>query len=144
MRLILGFILIFILSSCASTTNYYTPTVNSWRGANINTLLKTWGVPDNKLTGPAGNIVLVYNQQRFNTSMGATSPSVGVTFTPGGTPIMTTIPNTNFTATRGMTAICTTLFVADAKGTITQIKSSGPCYANARFQASRQNPQIGN
>jgi hypothetical protein len=143
MRIIFGLFLILILTGCGTTTDYYTPTVNSWRGGNVKTLVKTWGMPDDKVTGPGGNTVLVYNLQRFRTMTGSTSPSTGVTFTPGGTPIITTIPNTSMAATRGMALSCTTMFIANAEGTILQTKSQGPCTGSSSFQAKMANPTTG-
>lgn len=138
--LYLGFLI--LLSGCASTkTNYYTQTVQSWHGGNVNALIKRWGIPDDRLKSPRGNIVYVYKTESYRGDSAPMSPAVGVSFTPGGTPIMTTGPNLNNTWNRGMSLACITAFETDANGKIISAQAQGPgCYASEALAAKMRNP----
>lgn len=141
MRFITCFSLVALLAGCTSmTTNYYTQTVQGWRGGNANTLVKRWGAPDQKITGPNGNTAYVYKTESYQASNIGTSPEVGVNFTPGGKPVIITKSNPNFHTSRGLSITCVTVFVANAKGVITDVQAQGRnCYGGQEFANTKSN-----
>lgn len=135
--------LVILLSSCAGTkSNYYTQTVQSWQGGNINQLIKLWGRPDGSGTGSDGHKMVIYRTQSNRNNGSSAAPSFGVTAGASGRPVLTTYPSTNRTWNRGvMSQTCTAAFEADKRGTIiaTQVKGTG-CYAGESFANSLSNP----
>ena len=140
MRLIiLG--LFIVLSSCATTMdNYYSQTVESWRGGNINSLINRWGRPDERMSGPSGTTMYVYKTMGLRNANGPSGPNIGVHVSSSGHPVMTTTPNTNNWTRGGSTLNCVTAFVVNPKGIITEVNFEGPrCYANQTFQENKSN-----
>lgn len=129
-----------LLSSCASIqANYYNQTINSWRGADINTLLKKWGRPAKKLNTLSGSTVYVYKKQEFRNPESLTSPAVGVNYRPGGTPIVTTTRPTNWN--NGLTLFCIAAFEVNKEGTIIDVQTQGNnCFADSEFMNRMKNP----
>ncbi|TAK74761.1 MAG: hypothetical protein EPO11_06430 [Gammaproteobacteria bacterium] len=139
---IIGLGLIIFLTSCATTTtNYYTKTIGTWRGGNANTLVKTWGMPDDKVVGANGNTVYVYKTSSYNPSLGPSpGPTVGVNISASGRPVMITDPNTNQWS-RDMSISCVTAFAVNQQGIITDIQSRGNhCYGSESFANQMKNP----
>ena len=66
--------LILLLSSCASSTNYYPKTVQSWRGGNDQNLIKTWGRPDGMTAAKNGNSILIYKSSSYRPGITASGP----------------------------------------------------------------------
>ncbi len=141
MRHLLLSICMCILSACGTTTNYYTQTVESWRGGNINTLTERWGKPDARMPTNDGNIAYLYQTASYHNNPGPSSPQVGVNFTPGGRPSIIT-QNTNFAASRGgITYNCLTTFVTNRQGKILRVEEQGHgCYGSSRFSNNKSNP----
>src|ERR1700721_1141521 len=97
--IILG--LIMLLSACVfNTTNYYTSTVHSWRGASAVALVKNWGRPDQQIARSKGHIAYVYNIQGNSTYNQPVVPSMGINVNAAGRPTIAG-PNTNMTWNRG-------------------------------------------
>ncbi|RDI40213.1 hypothetical protein [Aquicella lusitana] len=142
MRSIIVSGLVILLSGCATTTNnYYTKTVDSWRGGHVSALVKQWGPPDQRVTGTGGNTVYVYKTESYHSSGGTASPSVGVHFSPGGKPVMTTTPSLNPAWNRGMTLACMATFEVNSQGIITETKTLGnACYGSESFASRMRNP----
>lgn len=127
---------LILLSGCASSNGkYYQQAVQSWEGANVQGLIKTWGSPDKRVVGPTGNTVLVYQNQSYSAYNSMSSPAIGVHFSGTGHPVITTAPSTNNSVTRGaMTLTCITVFEVDRKGTIVDTSTQGnSCYSNQSF-----------
>ena len=143
MRFIIGSGLIILLTSCAATmTNYYTPTVQSWRGGNINTLYQRWGRPDGRFTGPNGNVVYVYNTSNYRSNSAPSSPAIGVNFTPGGKAVVTATPNTNNWNRGPQSLTCSSTFMVNPKGVIIDTQVSGNnCYGSESFANRMRNPK---
>ena len=143
MRILISIGFIILLSSCATTTtNYYSQTVQGWRGGNAQTLVSVWGTPDSRTAGPNGTIIYTYKTENYRANTGRYSPSVGVSFTRGGAPAMTTQPSTNFSIDRGLSLSCTTMFVVDRNGKIVDTQSQGNnCNGSASFSRSKGNPK---
>lgn len=143
MRAILCSGLILLLTGCTSvTTNYYTQTVQGWRGGNVQKLIQEWGEPNTKVISPNGNTFLVYKTESYRSYNAPASPQIGVHYTPNGTPILVTGPNPNVTASRGgVTLSCYAGFEANPQGRIvnTQIQGAG-CYGSQSFANQRGNP----
>lgn len=121
MRYLLLPICISLLAACAQTINYYTPTVESWRGGNINTLVTRWGKPDVRTMTPNGNINYTYQTASYHN-------------TPG--------QSTNFAASRGgISYNCLTIFTASKQGKILSVEKQGQgCYGSANFANTKSNP----
>lgn len=66
--------LIILLSSCASTTNYYPKTVQSWRGGSVQDLSKKWGMPDDVASNEKGNTILIYKSSAYRPGIAANGP----------------------------------------------------------------------
>ena len=124
------FICIFLLSACTATAHHYTSTINSWRGADLHSLVNTWGVPDKKIVTPTGHILFVYYIQSYQNYAGPSSPSIGVHVNSTGSPVMTVTPNTNMAWNRGnMSLMCTAIFDATSTGYIINTQLQGHnCY----------------
>lgn len=142
MRTILLLCLACLLSACANSNNYQ-QTLQSWQGGNTKTLVERWGRPDEKMTAPNGNTVMVYYINRTRTTTPPSSPVVGVHIDQSGRAVMTNSPNTNYTWNRGPASLaCSTMFEANPNGKIINVQSKGPgCYATEGFAAQRKNPQ---
>lgn len=127
--------LAILLSSCTTTTtNYYSSTVEGWQGAQANGLVKTWGRPDIQVKGPQGNTAYIYKTETYSANQGMASPAVGVNFSADGKPIIVSQNNFNPSANRGLAITCTTVFLANNKGVITDTKVIGrSCYGNQGF-----------
>jgi hypothetical protein len=136
----------FLISGCATSTfNYYTGTVEGWRGGNVNTLVRQWGTPDNKTISRDGQTYYYYKTTSYRNTSQPTAPEVGVHYTPGSSPvIITNAPNTNMTWNRGtMSMTCVAIFVANKKGVITDTKIQGRgCYGGESFASQKSNPQV--
>ena len=63
---LISLIIILLLAGCATSTNYINA-MNSWRGSDMESLIKVWGPPDNSYIAPDGNRVYVYHQQGVET-----------------------------------------------------------------------------
>jgi hypothetical protein len=141
MRHLLLPLCVSLLAGCAATTNYYTPTVESWRGGNVDTLVQRWGTPDVRSRTSDGNVAYLYQTASYHNNAGPSSPQIGVNYTPGGRPNIIT-QDTNFAASRGgITYNCLTTFVANRQGKIVRVEEQGHgCYGNAGFANSKSNP----
>lgn len=141
MRYLLLSIYISLLAACAQTTNYYTPTVESWRGGNVNTLVERWGKPDARSMTKDGTIAYLYQTASYHNNAGPGSPQVGVNYITGGRPAIIS-QNTNFAASRGgITYNCLTMFVANKQGKILRVEKQGQgCYGSANFANTKSNP----
>jgi hypothetical protein len=134
----LGFTL--LLAGC-DTANYYTPTVQSWRGANINTLTKRWGRPDIIMPGPNNTTLYGYKSTSYHVYQEKASPSIGVN-NQGAHPVVVNLP-TEASSGRGYhpPLKCTTYFIVDRSGSVIGSQSQGNgCYrsANAARNFSNQ------
>ena len=132
-----------LLSSCAvSTTNYYTPSVQSWQGSQVNALVKQWGRPDFKVNAPGGGTTLAYKTESYSTYVPPSSPEVGVNATNPARPAIVVSQNTNNTWNRGSLSInCTVIFSANKQGIITNTKIMGHgCYGGETFAKKYANP----
>jgi hypothetical protein len=143
-----GFVILFsiLLSSCATTTtNYYTQTIQSWRGGNVKTLLQRFGRADSRIMAGNGNMLLIYKTENYHTYNTTASPTVGVHFNSSGKPIMTSVPNTNPSWNRSgaLSLTCSAGFEVDKHGTIvdTQVQGNG-CYGDENFASKWRNPGV--
>ena len=145
MRSILYSALILLLAGCTSvTSNYYTQTVQSWRGGNVHDLMNRWGTPDTKVVSPNGNMFLVYKTESYRSYTAPSSPEVGVHFTGKGAPVLVSGPNPGAASNwnRGGGVItCYAGFEANPQGVIirTQVQGAG-CYSGQGFATQRGNP----
>lgn len=121
-----------LLASCATTTANYKQNLQSWSGATTQEVVQRWGKPDTFSRTAQGQTLLVYRKERASNMTTPTSPAVGVSINREGRIVMTTVQNTNMTWNRGsMSLVCTTAFVANTKGIITDVDAKGPgCYGN--------------
>jgi hypothetical protein len=128
----------FLLSSCASIQgNYYNQTIDSWDGANVSTLLKTWGKPDKKLNTLSGSTVYVYKKQENRRPNNATK-KVDVKYKPAGTSAITA-HKTRWN--NGMTLFCIVAFEVNNQGTIIDTQTQGNnCFADMAFMQAMKNP----
>lgn len=135
--------LTILLSSCATTTtNYYTQTVQSWRGGSVYTLVKQWGRPDRTITSPNGNTLYVYQTQSYRNLNAPSSPSVGVNVSQSGRAILSNPSYNNMTWNRGaMSLTCMAAFEVGKNGKIldTQIQGTS-CYGGESFAKRLTNP----
>ncbi len=125
--------LLILLTSC-STTNYYTQSVGSWRGASVNPLISRWGRPDIQMPGPDGKTLYVYHTQTYRHSDNRTaSPAVGVNYT-GGRPVVVVQPNTNGWDNNSLSLTCVATFETNTKGIIVGAEAHGNgCYGSQGF-----------
>lgn len=141
MRYLLLFICVSFLSACGTTTNYYTQTVESWRGGNVNTLTQRWGRPDSRIAMGDGNIAYLYQTASYHNNPSPNSPLVGINYVPGGRPSIIS-QNTSFAASRGgITYNCLTTFIVNRQGKILRVEEQGHgCYGSSTFANDKSNP----
>lgn len=139
MRLLISLALIIFLSACASTANYYTSTLNSWRGSHANALVKTWGTPDTKIVNPNGSMVFIYKTKSYATSRTQGSPNIGVNVSSTGRPVIVS-PTGNKGLSRSLTINCLAVFQVDKNGRIssTEVRGKG-CYGDQHFAQKLSN-----
>lgn len=142
MRLLtcLGFSL--LLAGCAaSSSGYYTQSVQSWRGGNAKDLVKVWGTPNSTMADAGGGMVYVYKRQNFYNSNSIYAPSIGVNSVTG-TPVITAMPNVNTPWNRGLSAYCLATFTANAEGQIVDTFIQGTnCYISESRAKALANPK---
>lgn len=134
---------IALLASCTiPSAHHYTTTVESWRGGNSSTLLKSWGKPDKKMTTLNGNTVLVYKTITYQSDTSPSSPGIGVSYTPGGSPVLTTAPSPRTSwPYKGASYFCIVAFEVNKQNTIVNTQIQGNhCFGGARFVHSMRNP----
>jgi hypothetical protein len=141
MRHFISLLLVFLLTSCASTTNYYPQAANSWRGGNAQNLISRWGQPDQKVLQRDGSYYLVYKTNSSRASSAPDFPGVGVSYNQNGRPVITTMtPATNGLNRGASTISCIAIFEVNRKNTITSVTFKGPsCYGNERFAQNMSN-----
>jgi hypothetical protein len=142
MRLLVSLGLTSLLAGCAaSSSGYYTQTVNSWRGGSVNNLLSTWGKPYSSMVVPGGNTVYVYKRQSFYHANATYSPSVGVSSRTNGTAVITALPNVNTPLNSELSAYCLATFTANSKGQIIDTDIQGTnCYLSNSNAKALANP----
>lgn len=140
MRNLLLILTALILTACAATHNYYSTTVQSWRGGHISTLINRWGQPDAKYINHSGQTEYVYRTASYSQNMGPSAPLVGMNVS-GNRPAMVT-QTTNFAASRGgLNYNCYTAFITNKQGIIVDIHKTGQgCYGSASFAKQKSNP----
>lgn len=132
-----------LLTSCATTnTNYYTQTVQSWRGGNAQLLTKSWGRPDRVLATPKGNTFYIYQTQSYRNMNAPASPSIAVNMSQTGRPTLTSEPYMNTTWNRGaMSLTCVAGFEIARNGKIVNTRIEGSsCYSSESFAKRMSNP----
>lgn len=134
--------LTFLIMGCSSmTTNHYTQTVQSWRGGNANTLVKTWGKPDKIAQTRTGDIVYFYNTRSYSNNSRQTSPAIGVSVSREGRPILANNSPTNTWYRGSVTQTCTAAFVTNKQGKIIDTQTNGAgCFGSANFSKRLTNP----
>lgn len=144
MRLLIGCGTIILLSGCASLTNSYTDTVQSWRGGSASTLIKRWGKPDIKLVGQSGNTFYIYRSKVYPKMTSYNGPQVGVNTSSKGHPVITMAPPASFTSMTSNTPLyCVAAFEVTAKGQIVGAETKGSgCYGSTEFEQRMRNPQV--
>lgn len=143
MRFIISAGLVILLSGCLSTTNnYYTSTMKSWRGGNIQTLAQQWGEPDTKIVNPNGSMIYIYKTQ----PQGLTTPplptptAVGVNVSRTGRPVIVT-PTTPVTPLSPTGVSCLAIFEASPTGKIYNTEIRGQdCYGSLQFSSTMRSP----
>jgi hypothetical protein len=123
-------LLIFMLTltGCATTANYQ-QSLNRWQGANMQTLVNTWGQPNSAITLPNGTTTYMYFRQQLYTTPKYPTPSFTVT----GTPIYSMGFNTNPAGGGGQTMnlYCRTWFDINKQGIVIDSRFEGnDCIAN--------------
>ena len=133
MRYALPLALIIVLSGCGTTTNYYSETVQSWKGAKVAALTKQWGRPDNMVKTTNGNTIYVYKTESYKHYNGPTGPSTGISYTADGKPVVVTRTEMSTSFSRDLT--CNAIFTANSSGQIVGTQASSPtCYGGSGFR----------
>lgn len=141
MRFIIPLGLTILLAACGTTTNYYTQTVQSWKGESLNSLAKSWGRPDVQKNTPSGQKVYAYKTEGYSRTNAPTPPSAGIQINSQGKPVIIARENANTSWNQNGTTSCTAFFIADAKGTIIHVETAGNgCYGGASFANRMANP----
>lgn len=124
MRKILAlFGLVILLASCVTTTKKYDPPIENFQGENINTLIKSWGQPNYRVTTLEGHTILSYTKQMYTAPPPSVSPQVGVS-NRGGRPVIVVTPPDNHAP---LAVTCTVELEANKEGVIIRetVKGSG-------------------
>lgn len=125
MRFIICIIMtIFFLDSVSAAL--YQRDAQSWLGAHINSLIKSWGAPDIKIKRRNGDTVLIYRRVTTRVENFQGSPEIGVNVSAGGRPVIVTSPYPNPTYNHDLSLNCDIEFDADQHGIIFSTKMAGP------------------
>jgi hypothetical protein len=125
-----------LLTGC--TPNYYQPTVNSWRGGNVTSLVQKWGQPNTKIENPDGTSIYIYRTESYGKVKLPEPTQVGVA-NRGGRPVIVTT-NPNYRGRRSLSLTCLSIFEANSAGNIisTQVRGNG-CYGSRVFARDLMN-----
>jgi hypothetical protein len=131
-----------LLASCAaSSSGYYTQSVQSWRGGNTRDLARVWGAPSEVLPGRNGHTLYIYKRQSVIAANPTFSPSIGISPQDRGATIIAATPNIHTPESRGLTASCVTTFTANPAGRIIDTSVEGiHCSNNRDDTQSLANP----
>lgn len=142
MRLMVSCGLIILLSGCASLTNSYTSTIQSWKGASATSLQKRWGKPDIKVVGQSGNTFYIYRSKVYPQHHEVYGPQVGVNTSAKGHPVITMAPPGGFGFGQQSTPLyCSAAFEVTPQGTIVGAEAKGSgCYGGSSFDQLMRNP----
>jgi len=114
--------LLILLSGCTTTTNYYHPMVQSWRGGQRTALLETWGQPDHTLTTSRGHPLYIYEARENSHFPYRLAHLIGIRDE--------TTPN------------CSALFEIGHNGRVIDSDMQGTeCYASQSFAKIMSNPE---
>lgn len=131
----LGLGICMLLTGCAASGNYYTQTVSSWRGGNVNALIKQWGSPDLKMPGPGNNTLYVYKTNSYAVNRVGGQARAGVNMS-GNRPVLISQQQNEYDAAvpPPLPISCLAMFGVNTQGKIvsTQIRGSS-CYGSAAF-----------
>lgn len=131
------------LVSCASTANYYTQTVDSWRGGKARRLVARWGTPYKQFMATNGSSVYIYKTKSYHQSPTPISPPLQVGLGRDNKPTIHSMPSYNNTWNRGPSSSCIAAFKADKDGVIVGTQTQGVgCYGNANFAKTMGNPDV--
>jgi len=130
-----------LITSCTNMqTDYFTQTVSSWHGSHVNTLTQYWGKPGKKVTTLSGSTMYVYKKQELRLGNGNRNPQIGVNYSKGGSPVVTTQTNTQWN--NGMTLFCIVAFEVNKQGVVVDEQTQGNnCYADSQFMKTMKNPE---
>jgi hypothetical protein len=121
--------------------NYYIPTIQSWRGANVNTLTRYWGLPHCKIITQNGNFIYTYITANYRNYMLPSNLEVGINRIPGGPRVI--ITNSKYPWGRALSLCCIAGFELNKQGVIvnTQIQGNS-CYGSKNFAITMANPAV--
>lgn len=116
MRHFIGFCLVILLSSCATTTtNYY-------RGSQESALIARMGQPYEKIVGP-NSTTYIYRTITYRSPPESLSPEIGVANANSPHPAIV-MPSANLPRSQ-MALVCFSTFVINKKGYIVSSKKEG-------------------
>lgn len=131
-----------LLASCATTmTNYYQPTVQSWKGGQATELMKRWGRPDKMVRTPNGHTVYLYETETYHNATNQSYSAIGMHVGTDGRAVMTAPTAAGTSWNRGsLSTNCLALFEADKNGKILDIKTQGTnCFVGKGFSDRMSN-----
>lgn len=133
-----------LLSSCViGSGNYYTQTVEGWRGGRVCALVDRWGIPYKKIMAANGATVYVYKTKSYHPTPSPVAIREDFSLGKNERPSIMSTPNVNSTWSRGDSYSCISAFQANKAGVIvgTQTHGSG-CYGSASFAETMGNPDL--
>ena len=131
MRLLILFSFILLNSCTSATTNYYTQTVSSWRGARANFLIQQWGTPDQLLKTPEGRTFYLYKTMSYRQNKTPRTPPLALHLNAGQKPIIISSLINPALNQGNLSLVCYTLFEVDSTGKIIDTDIQGnACFAN--------------
>lgn len=139
-------VLIFtlLLSACAVTNinDNYAQTVSSWRWANVNALLQSWGRPSKIGVLPNANKVYIYHKETYKNYPPPPVTSSFATVSVANGRSFIVVPESNQQQTGPAYLLqCTTTFEVDPHNIIVDVRASGNnCTGDDGFSYSRSNP----
>lgn len=131
-----------LLASCAaSSSGYYTQSVQSWRGGNARDLARVWGAPSEVTPDRGGNTLYIYKRQGVIPTNPTYSPRIGISPQDRSAAIITATPNIHTPENPGLITSCVTTFTANPQGSIIDTSVEGTHCSNNRDDAqSLANP----
>jgi len=127
MRILILFSLLILLTSCA-TTNYYDHTIDSWRGSKSQSLIASWGQPNQIIRSANGEQALIYTTQPRGIGY---NQYQNVTYAVGrGRALAVQVPSNQPQANL---VGCTTVFTINNQGIVTGTRFfGGDCVGKAK------------
>jgi hypothetical protein len=137
-------IVLTLLTACVAKTNYYAATLQTWQGAPVDDLVKTWGLPDQVVANANHTSNYIYTSKSEQKFPYPTSNQFVTVINKNGMAIGSAVPGLN-TDPSVLTLHCTTIFNIDNHNMIIGTQhGGGNCFGDQNFRQLKAYPHAKN